>query len=64
MKKTDIDKPEAREALDLLEPHMQPEWLIPQFRSHLQPQVLRAAFLGIRDSVKELIGKQMDALAR
>jgi len=26
--------------------------------------VLRAAFLGIRDSVKELIGKQRDALAR
>ena len=29
-----------------------------------QQQVLRATFPGIRDSVKELIGKQMDALAR
>ena len=26
--------------------------------------MLRATFAGIRDSVKELIGKQMDALAR
>jgi hypothetical protein len=44
---------------------MQPEWLVPQFRSHLHSlQVLRAALLGIRDSVKELIGKQMDALSR
>jgi hypothetical protein len=45
-------------------------------RSHLQPhagievdregqqQVLRPTFEGIRDSVRELIGKQMDALAR
>jgi hypothetical protein len=50
--------------------------LIPQFRYHLdrdpsvevdregQQQVLRATFPGIRNSVKELIGKQMDALAR
>jgi hypothetical protein len=29
-----------------------------------QQQVLRAAFPGIRESVKELIGKKMDALAR
>jgi hypothetical protein len=29
-----------------------------------QQQVLRATFPGIRNSVKELIGKQMDALAR
>ena len=61
-----------REALDLLEPHIRPEWLIPQFRHHVggerengyqregQQQVLRATFPGIRDSVKELIGKQMD----
>jgi hypothetical protein len=62
--------------LYLLEPHARPEWLIPQFRSNLQPhagievdregqqQVLRLTFEGIRDSVRELIGKQMDALAR
>jgi hypothetical protein len=29
-----------------------------------QQQVLRATFPGIRDSVKELIGRMMDALAR
>jgi hypothetical protein len=29
-----------------------------------QQQVLRATFPGIRSSVKELLGKQMDALAR
>src|SRR5512132_1148787 len=73
-KKRDIDTPEVMEALDLLEPHIRPEWLIPQFRYHLDPsvemdqegqqQVLRATFPGIRNSVKELIGKQMDALAR
>jgi hypothetical protein len=75
-KKRDINTPEVRDALDLLEPHIRPEWLIPQFRYHLdrdpsvevdqegQQQVLRATFPGIRNSVKELIGKQMDALAR
>ena len=75
-KKRDIDTPEVMEALDLLEPHIRPEWLIPQFRYYLnrdpsvgvdkegQQQVLRATFLGIRNSVKELIGKQIDVLAR
>ena len=66
-----------REALKLLEPHIQPEWLIRQFRSHVlnrrnvndvdregQQQVLRATFPGIRGSVKELLGKHMDSLAR
>jgi hypothetical protein len=64
------------EALDFLEPHIRPERLIPQFRFHLrsgsriaearkrQQQVLCATLPGIRDSVKELIGKQMDPLAR
>jgi|SRR6266536_1275262 len=76
-KKRDINTPEVREALDMLEPHMQKAWSVPQFRHHAlkerhnehveregQRQVLRATFPGIRDSVKELIGKQMDALAR
>jgi hypothetical protein len=75
-KKRSIDTPEVRKALDLLEPHIQPEWLIPQFRYHIggerekdyqsedQQQVLRATFPGIRDGVKELIGKRMDALAQ
>ena len=60
----------------MLEPHIQPEWLIPQFRHHIrgerengyqregQQQVLRPTFEGIRDSVRGLMGRQMDALAR
>jgi hypothetical protein len=31
-KKRSVDTPEIRDALDLLEPQIQPEWLIPQFR--------------------------------
>jgi hypothetical protein len=58
-KKRDIDTPEVHEALTILEPHIRPEWLIPQFRSHAlnryngnevdregQQQVLRATFPG------------------
>jgi hypothetical protein len=76
-KQRDIDTPEVREALTFLEPHIQPEWLISQFRYHVQrygqqhwweleaqQQVLCAIFPRIRESVKEHIGKQMDALAR
>src|SRR5262245_14826649 len=74
--KRDINTPEVIEALNLLEPHIQPPWLIPQFRYHLdrdpsvevnneiQKQALRATFPGIRESVRQLLGKQMDALAR
>ena len=60
-----------------MEPHIQPAWLIPQFRHNLdgeqerdyaaregQQQVFRATFLGIRDSVRALIVRRMDALAR
>jgi hypothetical protein len=64
------------EALDFLEAHIRPAWLVPQYRHALdrpgnreydregQQQVLRATFPGIRNSVKELIGRKMDALAR
>ena len=74
--KRDIDTPEVMEALYLLEPHIRPEWLIPQFRYHLdrdpsvevdkegQQQVLCATFPRIRKSVKDLLEKEMDALAR
>jgi hypothetical protein len=72
--KRDINTPEMTEALNLLEPHARPPWLIAQLRYHLdrdpcvelefQQQVLRVTFLGIRESVRKLIGKQMDALAR
>src|SRR5688572_20765171 len=71
----DVDTPEVREALDFLQPHIRPEWLISQFRAHLyggqqewdkekQQQVLRATFPGIRDGVRSLLGKHMDELAR
>jgi hypothetical protein len=74
--KRDINTPEVMEALNLLEPHIQPPWLIPQFRYHLdrdpsvevnkeiQKPVLRATFPAIRESVRELLGKRMDAQAR
>src|SRR5215467_13279155 len=70
-KKREVDTPELRAALDFLEPHIQPAWLIPQFRHHLdgeqerdyaaregQQQVFRATFPGIRNSVRALIGKR------
>ena len=75
-KKRDINTTEVMEALALLEPHIQPAWLIPQFRHHVggerengyqregQQQVLRPTFEGIRNSVRELVGKKIDALAR
>jgi hypothetical protein len=56
-KKRNIDTPEVRAALDLLEPYIRPAWLIPQYRHHVvghdrttqvalegQQQVLRATF--------------------
>ena len=77
-KKRDIDTPEARAALDLLEPYIRPAWLVPQFRNNLertaqphvevakegQQQVLRATLPRIRDCVRELLGVRADALAR
>ena len=75
-KTRDINTPEVKEALDFLEPHIWPEWLIPQFRHHLerdpnadvdkegQQQVLRATFPGIRESVKDSLKVRMDTLAR
>jgi hypothetical protein len=76
-KKREVDAPELRAALDFLEPQIQAAWLIPQFRHNLdgeradkyaaregQQQVFRATFPGIRNSVRAVIGKQTDALAR
>ena len=68
----DIYTPELRQALDFLQPRIRPEWLIPQFRYHAQlngrneidvdkeaqQQALRAILPRIRESVKELPGKQ------
>jgi hypothetical protein len=77
-KKRNIDTPEVREALDFLEPHIRPAWLIPQFRGSLertlqphvevakegQQQSLRATFTGIRNAVRVLLEVRMDSLAR
>lgn len=70
-KQRDIKHTEVREALDSLEPYVCP---VPsprfgrtyQQRVDLegQQQVFRVTFPGIRDSVRELIARQMDALAR
>ena len=70
-KTREVDTPELRAALHFLEPHIQPAWLISQFRHNLngereheygarggQQQVFRATFPGIRNSVRALIGKR------
>jgi hypothetical protein len=75
-KKRDINTPEVKNALDLLERYIWPKWLIPQFRHDAlkegtddyvdregQQQVLRATFPGIRDCVRELLRVRMAALA-
>jgi hypothetical protein len=74
-KKRNINTSEVWHALDLLEPCIRPEWVMSQFRfntldgfasnetdGEAQEQALRATFPGIRDSVRELLGKRMDAL--
>lgn len=65
----DIDLPEVTAALDLLEPYVRPDWVVPQFRYHLQresdneddlrcqQQVLSATFPVIRDSIMRLMEK-------
>jgi hypothetical protein len=73
-KKRNVNTPDATEALDLLAPYFRPNLVVAQFRHHIardndhekegQRQVLRATFPSIRNSVKELIGTEMDALAR
>jgi hypothetical protein len=75
-KKRDIDTPEMREALDFLEPHIYPKWLVPQYRNSVlsynrtsdvalegQQQVLRATFPCIRNAVRVLLEVRMDRLA-
>jgi hypothetical protein len=34
-KKRDINTPEIRAALNFLDPHILPAWLVPQFRHHI-----------------------------
>jgi hypothetical protein len=76
-KKRNVNTPEAAtEALDLLAAYVRPKLVVAQFRYHLQSeendgadregqqQVLRAIFAEIRNSVRELIRTEMDALRR
>jgi hypothetical protein len=75
-RRRNVNTVEVRGALDLLEPRVQPEWLIAQFRAHLngshgrrssmedQEQVLRATVPGIRKGVHRFLGRCMDTLAR
>ena len=75
-KKRNVNTPDATEALELLAPYVRPKLVVAQFRHHIargrdndhekegQRQVLRATFPWIRNSIKELIGTEMDALAR
>ncbi len=75
-KQRNVDTPEVTEALDFLEPHIRPTWLVPQYRHALdghgnreydregQQQVLRPSFEGIRDSVRDLLKVRLDKLAR
>src|SRR5215471_18015852 len=73
-KRREVNTPELRAALDFLEPHVQPAWLIPQFRHNLdgeredeyaaregQQQIFRVTLVSeIQSGV--LIGKPADAL--
>ena len=75
-KRRDVDTADVREALDLLETHIRPNWLVVRFRSHVeragnsdvdlegQQQVLSITFPGIRDAVREVLRRNMDKLAR
>src|SRR6266478_1024687 len=75
-KQRNVDTLEVREALDFLEPHIRPTWLVPQYRHALyghrdqgyeregQQQVLRPSFNGIRKSVCNLLGIRLDKLKR
>jgi hypothetical protein len=68
-KERNIYTPELKAALDFLQTRIRVNWLIPQFRYHAQldevdldkeaqQQALRAIFPAIRESVKDLLGKQ------
>ena len=75
--KRDINTPEVKESLNLLEPYVWPKLLARQFRYEVsdgygnndvdrenRQQVLRATFPGIRDAVRELLGIRLEAPIR
>jgi hypothetical protein len=72
-KARDIDTPEVRQALDVLEPYCEPQWRVTGFRAHLkaseqqfgpdgegQQQGLRAYFGGIPGNVKALLASNSE----
>ena len=74
-KKRDIDTPEVRAALDLLDPICQPKWRVAGFRDALRPhagqlpheleghqQVLRVYFGGIYTCVRQLLAVRINKL--
>jgi hypothetical protein len=75
-KQRNVNTTEATTALDLLAPYVRPKLVVARFRHHIareqgkehekegQQQVLCATFPEIRNSIRELIGQEMDALAR
>jgi hypothetical protein len=75
-KKRNVNTPEATAALNLLALYVRPKLVVAQFRHYIarehgkehekedQQPVLRATFAEIRNSVRELIGEEVDALAR
>jgi hypothetical protein len=69
----DINTPEVRTALEVLQPYCRPTWRITGFRDHLQhgeqrlddegqQQVLRVYFGGIYENVRELLSTQVNKL--
>jgi len=70
-----VDTPAVNQALNVVELYVRPEWVVPQFRYHLQREgnsaidiedqraVLSATFCIINVCVKELVRKTMEALA-
>jgi hypothetical protein len=74
-KNKDVDRPDVNQALDVVELYVRPEWVVPQFRYHLQREgnnaidiadqqaVLNGTFFIINDCLKELVRKTMEALA-
>jgi hypothetical protein len=71
-KKRNVNTPEATTALDLLAPYVRPKLVVAHFRHHIagehekedQQEALRATFPEIRNSIRELIRQELDALAR
>ena len=74
-KKRDIDTPEVRQALDLLDRVCQPKWRVAGFQDQLKPharqighelegqqQVLRVYFGGIYDCVRALLAARIGKL--